>query len=352
MRFKLICETRGLRDRLAKDTEFRLDFNQPIEATIRLGNTAEYDELLRDKANPESLIASLGMVSGVVADEMIVEEIDFAVANPANLWPNYNEFKKDKTKFTKQETERIWKALDEFLVPLRKLMESSISILRWRVGDSQGRADAFCNWRAFVSSDEEHWLQVALGRSALLFLHVGFKPAPATPELERDVVRLTNEVGDEPLAHKLFREGWNLRETNARSSLVIGVAAAEVGVKKLIGSLVPETQWLMEEIQSPPLDKLLQKYLPTLRVKAKFDGKKILPPRILINTLTKAVKCRNKIVHTGQEPPTMKELHEILWAINDLLWICDAYSGQRWVSENISPEVQDAWENEEPAKPR
>jgi len=346
MLFRFICEIRGLRERLAKDTEFRLDFNQPIEATIRLGNTAEYDELLRDKANPESLTASVGMVSGVIADEMAAEEIGFAIANPGNSWLNFSTFKKDKSKFTKEETERMWAALDEFLTPLRKLMESSISILRWRVGDSQGRADAFCSWRGYVSNDEEHWLQVGLARSAQLFLHVGFKPTPATPELEREVVRLTNELRDEPLAHKLFREAWNLRESNARSSLVIGVAAAEVGVKRLIGNLVPETQWLMDEIQFPPLSKLLRKYLPSLHVRAKFNKKKILPPSILINTLTKAVECRNKIVHTGQEPPPLKELHEILWAINDLLWICDAYSGQTWVSEHISPEVHEVWENE------
>jgi len=45
---------------------------------------------------------------------------------------------------------------------------------------------------------------------------------------------------EEPLGRQLFREAWSEREMHPRSALVvIGVAAAEVGFKRLVGSLVP-----------------------------------------------------------------------------------------------------------------
>jgi len=45
-----------------------------------------------------------------------------------------------------------------------------------------------------------------------------------------------------------------------RSALVIGVAAAEVGFKRLVGSLVPQAQWLMDEVQTPSLAKMLASF--------------------------------------------------------------------------------------------
>jgi hypothetical protein len=105
---------------------------------------------------------------------------------------------------------------------------------------------------------------------------------------------------EEPLGRQLFREAWSERETRPRSALVIGVAAAEVGFKKLVGTLVPQARWLMDEIQTPPLGTMLRKFLPTLPVK--FAS----PPSVLLKQLDEAVKRRNKLVHAGQPPPKKK----------------------------------------------
>jgi hypothetical protein len=68
------------------------------------------------------------------------------------------------------------------------------------------------------------------------------------------VADLVTSSQREPVAHELWREAWNLRHTNPRSSLVIGVAAAEVGLKQLIAASVPDAASLVENIPSPPLD--------------------------------------------------------------------------------------------------
>jgi hypothetical protein len=41
---------------------------------------------------------------------------------------------------------------------------------------------------------------------------------------------ITNRV-NEPLGQELFCEAWEIRKTNPRSSLVIGIAAVETGFK-------------------------------------------------------------------------------------------------------------------------
>ena len=39
-------------------------------------------------------------------------------------------------------------------------------------------------------------------------------------------------------------------------------------------------------------------------------------------------------------------LEEMLRAVDDFLWICDAYAGPLWASHYISTDTRAAWENE------
>jgi hypothetical protein len=161
------------------------------------------------------------------------------------------------------------------------------------------------------------------------------------------IVEHYESSGDEPLAHQLFNDAWNLRYTNPRASLVVAVAAAEVGLKKVIGLIVPDAQWLLEEMQAPPIGRMLRKYIPTLKVKSSLAGKSIVPPSKLVEKLEEAAKIRNKIVHTGEKAPAPKELEEMLGAVHDFLWICDLYSGQLKDATFISNPVLKEWKNAE-----
>lgn len=116
-----------------------------------------------------------------------------------------------------------------------------------------------------------------------------------------EIMRKVEAGAEEPLARQLFREAWSQIGINPRSALVIGVSAAEVGLKKLIAALIPGTDWLMEEIPTPPVGKVLRKFLPTLQLRAKrVDGGPITPPNQLIEQIEKAVKHRNDVVHAGE----------------------------------------------------
>src|SRR5438093_1519542 len=54
-----------------------------------------------------------------------------------------------------------------------------------------------------------------------------------------DIAGLAATGSQEPLGHELFREAWNLRIQSPRSSVLVGIAAVEVGVKHFVVGLDP-----------------------------------------------------------------------------------------------------------------
>lgn len=241
----------------------------------------------------------------------------------------------------KDEVERVYEEVDKFLKPLRASSLRLVRLLRWRAGlDFQ----ALTINQDYLSLDGNSWLLLSAARSATVTL-VQIFPA-MSEELTKDIIDQYETSRDEPLAHQLFNDAWNLRYTNPRASLVVAVAAAEVGLKKVIGLIVPDAKWLLEEIPAPPIGKMLRKYIPSLKVKSHITGKQIAPPSKLIKKLEQAAEARNKIVHVGEEAPENNERIEMLEAIRDFLWICDMYRGQlknvSFISDHILKEWKDA----------
>jgi hypothetical protein len=73
----------------------------------------------------------------------------------------------------------------------------------------------------------------------------------------------TNEF-TEPLGHSLLREASTLSNSSSFSSILIMTTALETAVKMHISRIAPETQWLMQELQSPPIFKILKDYIPSI----------------------------------------------------------------------------------------
>lgn len=238
--------------------------------------------------------------------------------------------------------------IDGVFAELRTLMLSAVMIFRWRKGIVDGPPDPCHTLGERYSEDGKVWREVSLVRS----IKLAFGPGPRNPEVDtcKQVIELAEAGTEEPLGRQLFREAWSQRKSRPRSALVIGVAAAEVGFKKLVGSLVPQAQWLVDEVQTPSLSKMLSMFLPTLPVKARFEGKSIRLPKSLRSQLEKAIERRNKLVHAGEPPPKWDELEEMLRAVNDFLWICDVYQGHLWAAKYISPSLYGGWESAEKPK--
>ncbi len=145
----------------------------------------------------------------------------------------------------------------------------------------------------------------------------------------------------QPLGHELFREARTIQNENPRSSLLIGMAAAEIGVKTFIGTLIPDAEWLAMNAPTPPLVTILREYLPTLPVKRRFGNPPIEPfvPKAMLEVLKKGVTLRNQATHAGHgiDPETLRE---VLETVHDLLYLLDLYSGCEWAAERINYHIE------------
>jgi hypothetical protein len=182
-------------------------------------------------------------------------------------------------------------------------------------------------------------------------LNISFDfPIRKDPKVTEDIVKslksLSLDNTQEPLGHELFQEAWSQRDDNPRSSLVMGIAAAETGVKHLISTLVPAAAWLVEEIPSPPLVQILEKYVPSLPARLPINGKVLPPPDWLMKIITKGVQLRNKIVHGHQTELKSDSLREILVAVRDLLYLYDLYAGHDWAVQYLSVRMVSSLRNE------
>lgn len=144
---------------------------------------------------------------------------------------------------------------------------------------------------------------------------------------------------DEPLGHELLCEANVNRRNNPRSSLVLGVAAAEAGFKQFASKTLPDTA-CPSKLQSPPLVEMLQKF-PWEQLKIRINGKIPAVPDSIINELQKGVTLRNKIVHSGVATLSADTLDSLLDTVKNLLYFLDVLhgSGQNWPLNFIDQDV-------------
>jgi hypothetical protein len=210
--------------------------------------------------------------------------------------------------------------------------------LRWRhagTGDHQPFSSSLAEW----SLDGEHWKTLPSSLDAIGEIRGSIK---TSPESVSQIEALIGQGLSEPIGHSLLREAWEQQNRNPRSALIIGVAALEVGVKQCIASLEPASVWLLENLQSPSVEKMLKKYLPRLKGRNDFKGKTLPPPAGIMQTLHKAVEQRNQVAHVPGVAMRDWNVRESLEAIRDVLWLLDFYQGHVWALEHLRRETRSA----------
>lgn len=161
-----------------------------------------------------------------------------------------------------------------------------------------------------------------------------------TDEIKETVAMLVDQGVTEPLGHELFLEAYEQRTENPRSALILGIAAVETGLKYSIGTLAPDAKWLIDNMQSPQVVKMLSEYLPTLPIRKKMRGCVIPPPPMLIKALAKGITIRNELVHGKSTKLSSKTLDEVLFAAHDILYLLDFYLGHEWAFNRITASTQ------------
>jgi hypothetical protein len=208
-----------------------------------------------------------------------------------------------------------------------------VDVLRWRY--AQEGPPSPIGSRGFLCSNDDgnSWKPIP-GRYSIQNVtppHSVFVIEEADVDEIRELVTTGQE---EPVYHELLREAKELQHSSPRSSILIAMSAAEVAVKSAIAKKVPESTWLIDNIQSPPLVKILMEYLPTLfsQEKQLYETRK---GSRLIKTIEDGVFIRNGMIHRGSHPPSSEKVREIIDVVQELLWICDYCSGYRWATGHI-----------------
>jgi hypothetical protein len=146
----------------------------------------------------------------------------------------------------------------------------------------------------------------------------------------------------EPLGHTLIREAANLVSESPRSAILMMTAALETAIKMHISHFAPDTAWLMREIASPPIFKILRDYIPAIH---HAKGKEIdfwdkVKP--FIKKVQTLVEVRNKIAHTGKIPEGSGPIQNDILLVTDMLYALDVLNGHEWAKARVSYEFCNA----------
>lgn len=209
--------------------------------------------------------------------------------------------------------------ITDFIIPksseYNDMAGKIVKFLRWKL-----KIDINNNW---MNSKSMHW---SLDNKVWNNIHVSIGEITTTinKTIKLDFLKdicLT----EEPLYHDLCREAFELMNTNHRSALLIGATALESGVKKCISTQVENSDWLMSNIPSPPIKKIIEKYFPII-----FNGFSI--QKSDLKMLESMINERNDLVHKGKSPKR-ESIKKRLILIQKLLYKIDFHLGQKWACQ-------------------
>lgn len=225
----------------------------------------------------------------------------------------------------------------QILSDLRNEMSSAakdvVNLIRWRCG-ILGPTRAISSRGFYWSYDKKFWHPAPEKYSLIITSYSNSVKIENNKKKDIDDLIHSNSV--EPLHHELFREAWSLRHSHPSSALLIGFASLEVAVKSFLITKIPDAKWLIENLQAPPVEKMLREYIPKLETVN--SGSTIIPETEILDLLKNGISCRNNIAHLGKKPPTGEAVQDYLCAIRECLWIIDFNNGNEWATENVGGE--------------
>ncbi len=107
-----------------------------------------------------------------------------------------------------------------------------------------------------------------------------------------------------------------------------------------VSHIAPDTAWLMEEMPSPPIFKVLRDYIPLIH---SARGKEIIywdKVKPFIKKAQKLIELRNKVAHTGKIPENAGPIQNNLELVSDLLYLLDVLNGHEWAKTLVGSELR------------
>ena len=321
MYFRLTYEIMGYNIPL-RDDPLTIDVDTPHDISIEI-TYAHVDSEAKDEA--VDLIRVVANVSPPPKATIAIRDLSQGSDQPAR----FNKVSNPLEAFS----EKIYRELAD-------VATTTFALLRWRFA-MDGPVRPFKARGIEWSEDKISWHNLPYKTTFRI------KASVQKRLREEDCAELESLVSSkttEPLAHFLLREARaSATVTGSYSSaLVMAIAALEIGVKHLIAELIPDAGWLVLQLPTPPIARIIKDYLSTLPARQVLDGKAIVPPDNLIETINKGVTARNAASHAGLPLPDQEFVERVLNAVSDMLWILDYYTGRRWALDHLSAETRTA----------
>jgi hypothetical protein len=222
---------------------------------------------------------------------------------------------------------------------LRDQLREFFGLLRWRLNSNVSAGDQISPGQLEWSDDGRAWYKLRRRWSLSAQIIPEISLSPQVQGFMDDLVRTNTK---EPLG----RDIWHVAvKADPRTAIILAVTAVEVEVKRLISEVVPESEWFVANLPTPPIFRLIKSYLPTI-IDIPSDH---LPPRRLMGMLEKAVNLRNSFVHGGfptsggwaaASDMSPQDVEKVLEASSDLLWLFDLYRGRTWAISYLSEETK------------
>ena len=242
----------------------------------------------------------------------------------------FNFYPKEMQDFCISAVERLKDQLREFY-----------GLMRWRLHDNISPGAHITSGQVEWSDNGDAWyrLRMVPRYSGEILPQIDLSPA---------VKEALDDVVHKRLKEPLGREIWHVarKEADPRTAVILAVTAVEVEVKRLISEIVPDSEWLVANLPTPPAFRLIKTYLPMIiNIPANQ-----LPPRSLIRSLQAGIELRNSFVHgglrgwVGTSDLSPDQVEEIMETSSDLLWLFDLYRGHSWAVSYLSEETRQAVE--------
>jgi hypothetical protein len=164
---------------------------------------------------------------------------------------------------------------------------------------------------------------------------LGIEVGMSSPQWFVDEVSKFLQSGRRPsLSFDMVCSARKIATNSPRRSLVEAVQALELGVKETVSCMSPKADWLIAELPSPPISRLIQEYLPRLIESDTTRDAYSHYVGVRHENLKKVVNIRNRIVHS---PGSLNvDCEHALMACDvcgDLLYIMDYARGESWAHD-------------------
>ena len=148
-------------------------------------------------------------------------------------------------------------------------------------------------------------------------------------DFERNLATISQLDDDEPVQHSIIRDAYEIVNSNPKNSLLLSIIALEVGIKDFISKSIPAASWIVFNIQTPPVDRIISEYLYTINPLIKLNEEQL-------KLIKQLIKERNVLSHKGTFSITITKLHEGLELIKDILYLLDYYRGHKWAIHKLT----------------